>query len=280
MKYYAACLDSTGIRAALALRPCTILLSYHHFKTKQKMITKLLSRNVNIFIDSGAFSVYVSGSSVDIDAYCDFIQKVKPTYYAALDVIGDAAASYENLKYMETRYELNPIPTFHRGSPIEALDKMLQENYEYIALGGIGSKAGTTEIIKFCDTSFRHILTYAPHTKVHGFGVSAVDVMSRYPWYSVDGSAFMGCWRFGRQSMITSGITIGNMPEGDFARFLQSIGITQKELLTSGVGTSNSNKRRIQAFFSAASFQIYAAHLTELHKLQDFSYLTNQTRLI
>lgn len=52
--------------------------------------------------------------------------------YAGLDVIGDPQKTLENTKYMESKYGLNPLPTFHVGSDIKYLKPLL--SYNYIAI--------------------------------------------------------------------------------------------------------------------------------------------------
>ena len=56
MKYYPAVIDNGSIAAATALGPRRILMSYHYFKSKQKLIQGEVQKGTDIFLDSGAFS--------------------------------------------------------------------------------------------------------------------------------------------------------------------------------------------------------------------------------
>jgi len=121
----------------------------------------------------------------------DYIQfllenKDKIDYYSNLDVINNPQLTHHNQKIIEAA-GLTPIPVFHLGSPEKWLDKYVNE-YEYIALGGLVPNP-TKVLIPWLDKLFReHILDKDgfPKVKVHGFACTALPLMTRYPWYSVD----------------------------------------------------------------------------------------------
>lgn len=156
-------------------------------------------KKISIFLDSGAFSSFTHNEEVDIDAYISFIEKYKSyiDMYANLDVIGDVEATWKNQQYMESK-GLHPMPCFHLHEDMEYLH-MYCKKYPYIAMGGlVGSTKETTvpwldrcwDII--CDTEDR-----TPMCKVHGFGVTSLYLLFRYPWYSVDSSSWLAAGRFG-----------------------------------------------------------------------------------
>lgn len=266
MKYYAACIDDTGIKASTIIPPKQILLSYHYYSKKEKRVKELLNQQYDIFLDSGAFSAMSKGSVIDIDEYCNFIKRTGVTYYATLDVIGNAKATLENHKYMINKYGLNPIPAFHMGSKIEELEPLLE--YNYIALGGLVFSSG---IMNHCDEVWHYILTNKPNLKVHAFGLTNIELMNRYPWYSVDSSSFMGCRRFGRQNLLNGAFKFKTKSEDEFMQMLKEIGIKDN--------FENKDKWLVQDFFAANSIKMYAEHLHELNKYRKFEYLTQQTKL-
>lgn len=135
MKYYAAVVNEDEIKATCFMPPYQILASYHYFKNTPELIKSCLLKYYDVLIDSGAFSAANSNKNINIDDYCKFIKDTGVTNYAGLDVIGDAKATLENTEYMIQKHGLNPIPTFHLGSKIEDLDRLLK--YNYIALGGL-----------------------------------------------------------------------------------------------------------------------------------------------
>jgi len=144
-----------------------------------------------LFLDSGAFSAFASGETVDLDGYIEYIKKYEDCFevYAGLDVIGDWQATAKNIEKMESA-GLKPLPTFHAGSPLEELERMC-EKYDYIALGGLVPLAiRPRKMKKWLDSCFSVIKRHWP-VKVHGFGVNAFWAWERYPWYSVDATSWL-----------------------------------------------------------------------------------------
>lgn len=161
---------------------------------------KKKERKLNIFLDSGAFSAYTKGVEIKLDDYIAFIKKYMKyiTVYANLDVIGDAEATLKNQKLME-KAGLKPLPTYHFGEDIKYLEYYLK-HYDYIALGGIAVKRTKGALVAWLDQCFDRICPAperTPRIKVHGFGITAVGVMLRYPWYSVDSTAWIKSSRMG-----------------------------------------------------------------------------------
>jgi hypothetical protein len=152
-----------------------------------------------LFLDSGAFSAFTQGTTIDIDSYITFIKefKDKVNVYVNLDVIGSAEDSWKNQEYMESK-GLHPLPVFHLQDGIEYLHRCLK--YPYFCLGGMASGATTQQRLDFldkcwdiiCDTPDR-----LPKSKVHGLGMTSLDLLFRFPWWSVDSSSWLATGRFG-----------------------------------------------------------------------------------
>lgn len=267
MKYFPAVIDKETIRSAKVLAPKTFLASYHYFKNDSKLIKDNLNEGVDIFIDSGAFSAKHSGAEIDIDKYCQFIKDTGVRIYAALDDIDSAQKSYDNLMYMQ-KQGLTPVPVFHMGETLYDLERLLEFNY--IALGGLMG----TNVQNHLDLTWKIILNKKPNLKVHGFAVTGAATMKKYPWYSVDSSSFQSLKRFGRQTMLTNGLSFETIPEEEFLDYLEKLGYNREELWY-----NNKERRFLYDLHSLNSFKMYAAHLTELNKIKDFSYLTKQLTL-
>ena len=91
-------------------------------------------------LDSGAFSVWNMGKTIDIYKYIEFIKENDIEIYFNLDVIGDVEGTKKNQKIMEDN-GLNPIPVFHYGEPFEYLDWLVEQGYTYIGIGGTVGKS-------------------------------------------------------------------------------------------------------------------------------------------
>jgi hypothetical protein len=146
--------------------------------------------SMKIFLDSGGFSAMTKGVTIDLDKYIEFCNQYKEVLevYAVLDVIGDFKATMKNQEYMEEKGS-NPLPVFHFGGNLDDL-KYLCSNYDYIALGGlVPYSKQKAKLIEWLDKCFDVIGT---GTKIHGFGMTGLDILYRYPFYSVDSTSWLG----------------------------------------------------------------------------------------
>lgn len=128
------------------------------------------------------------------NAYIHFIKKNKASLsaYINLDIINNAKASYESLKYMESK-GLTPLPVFHIGNDVKWLERYIKEGYGYICLGGITPNPWE-QVKPILDKIWSDILTDdkgMPILKVHGLAATSFPLMKRYPWFSVDSTSWL-----------------------------------------------------------------------------------------
>lgn len=247
--------------------PYQILCSFHYFKKKGDLIRECVKNGYDVFIDSGAFSAETKGVPIDIDEYCRFIKDTNVVTYAGLDVIGNAYQTMKNTEYMASKYNLSPIPTFHLGSDPADLRKLF--SYDYIALGGLVFSGGRE---RYCDEIWSIILREKPGLRVHGFGMTNVDLMERYPWYSVDSSTYKDGRRFGRPKILWSNMEMRQLNEEDFQALLS-------KLHYNFVDMPNKTKWFLYDYFSVQAYKVFGEHLKDLNKTKDFSYLTAQKKM-
>ena len=218
MKIYLAgtsvCLPEDNKKMQKLFRRNNKLHSYFHAKEERKGLEGRwfcvnLKNEVNLFLDSGAFSALTQGIEIDINQYIDFIKKHLDVLevYANLDFIPgkntasskkiSAEKTLENQKIMEEA-GLSPLPCFHVGEPLEYLEYYIK-NYDYIALGAMVGKQKST-LIPWLDMVFGKFIcdkNGMPKVKVHGFGLTSLPLMLRYPWYSVDSTSWVMTSRMG-----------------------------------------------------------------------------------
>ena len=276
MKYYSAVVNEDEIAATTLFPPYNILASYHYFKNKIDVIKKSVAANHDVFIDSGAFSAENSGKAINLDDYCLFLKECGANYYASLDVIGDAKATLENYEYMVEKYGLKPILAFHMGSELRDLDVILKKpEIKYIALGGLVFSSG---ISQHCDEVWAYILRNRKGLRVHGFGLTNIELMQRYPWFSVDSSSFKSCKRFGRQGILFNGFSFSTFSEDEYIDILNRMGYDfpkdTKQLSKEEKTALNKKRWAAYDFHSAQSYKLFAEHLKAINKTKDFSYLT------
>lgn len=183
------------------LKKCGVLTSYVEVKNKNdKKMDYIKKCPCNVFLDSGAFSLFTGKAKISIYDYKDFLLKHKNKFslYANLDIIGNAEKTKENQNILE-REGLNPLPTFHYGTNYEIL-KELASKYDYIGLGGLVPLAFRKRKILHQHLS-KCFSIIGSTVKTHGWGMTSVDVLKKYPFYSVDSTS----WLFGgarRQKII------------------------------------------------------------------------------
>ncbi len=168
-------------------------LESYHYIGKPSAVRKIRAEGIKVFLDSGAFSAFSLGSEIDLGKYCDYIHENADIidFPSVLDAIGDAEGTWRNQEEMERR-GTKPLPCFHYGEPTEILDHYVK-NYDYITIGGM-VPISTVQLRIWLDRLWEEHLTNAdgsPKTKVHGFGLTSLPLMMRYPWYSVDSSTWV-----------------------------------------------------------------------------------------
>lgn len=177
--------------------------------------------NFKVFLDSGAYSwdqfITKRGETVTeekemeyLDTYIEFIKEHGDRLYdsANLDFVGNPEKTLKTQRYMEL-CGVKPVPVFHYhaalGDPkvkqwhFDFLKDILTE-YDYLALGGgvSGGLNSNKYITRFGDEVFRIIEGMGREIKVHGFGITSVPLMFRYPWYSVDSTTWLQVAAYGK----------------------------------------------------------------------------------
>ena len=181
------------------------LLESYHYIHKESFVNAIREKGDLIFLDSGAFSAYTLGVDLDLPTYCDYIKRNDDIIRkdegilmaSVLDGIGDPQLTYENQLAME-RLGVRPLPCFHAGEDERYLEWYIK-NYEYITLGGmVGSS--TKQLMIWLDRMWDKYLTDGsgnPRIKVHGFGITSIPIMERYPWWSCDSSSWIQSAAYG-----------------------------------------------------------------------------------
>lgn len=177
-----------------------------------------MTGKIDLMIDSGAHSLYTyhmqngqkrSKRMQDyewsntpefkqyVDNYGKFIQEHQHliSTYVTVDVIYNPERSWEILKYLEETYGIRPMPVIHNGTDLKWLEKYVSEGYEYLGIGGFAQDVmSKAAYIEWADRAFDIICdqpSREPLAKVHGFAMISIDLMLRYPWYSVDATSWM-----------------------------------------------------------------------------------------
>ena len=225
----------------------SVLSSYAFIKDPQKMIN-LWGDFVpkNLILDSGAFSVWSNGKTVDIDSYalfCEGVKRLLPSevnlYVVNLDVLPgkfgqrptneereySASQGFENMLYLESK-GLKVIHVFHQHEDFKWLDKM-RNHSDYIGISP-ANDCSMKEKLHWLNEVFGLI---KDTIKTHGFAVTSHEQLYRYPFYSVDSSSWTAPPRFGRIPIFMDDLTMKSIQYKDkenvvkYWDYLKHIGI-------------------------------------------------------
>lgn len=140
--------------------------------------------DINLLLDSGAFTAWKAGQVIEIDDYCKFIDNlpIKPWKYFALDVVGNPQKTMENYEIMLKR-GYKPIPIFTRGEDIS----VLEDYYKTSDIVGVGGLVGTKKNKAFVNALMKKI----NKRKVHWLGFTNIKYIKFYKPYMCDSSSWL-----------------------------------------------------------------------------------------
>jgi hypothetical protein len=161
---------------------------------------------IQLLLDSGAFSAWNQGTSIDLNKYIRFLREYEKHLfsYVVLDVLPSGQESARTVEANERGAELSdinqqrmkdaglsPIPVFHQGESFKWLERMLKNGEGYI---GVSSRKDLThrQVIPWLDDVWSILADNKgrPIVKTHGFGITAMPMLLRYPWFTVDSTTW------------------------------------------------------------------------------------------
>lgn len=154
--------------------------------------------NFNIIIDSGAFSVWNSGKVMDRNILLNYYKKLKEYRSDLLFINLDVIPGERNRKptpeeayiacekglenyYFFKKNGINTLPVFHEGDDFKFL-QIFKNETDYIAI----SPANDSSRVKRQVWLDRVYADLKANYKTHGLAATAVPLLERYPFYSVD----------------------------------------------------------------------------------------------
>jgi len=167
-------------------------------------------------LDSGAFSAWTKKINIDLDKYIAFCLEYNSyiDYVVNLDVIPgewgqkalpsaeierSASKGWANYQYMLSKGipKDKLIHIFHQGEDFKWLEKMVAV-IPYIGLSPANDRS-TSEKQQWLDDCMKYVCDDKGYPKVkwHGFAVTSLRLMFRYPWYSVDSTSWVMTSRMG-----------------------------------------------------------------------------------
>lgn len=166
---------------------------------KEEHIKKIKDKvsDVNLFLDSSAFSVFTGKTKINLYDYIAFLLECGKQFsvVAALDVIDSGEKSMANYIAMRDSGLVDVVPTYHFGEDWEFLKKYVSIT-DYVGIGGLVRIAGNpvqrAKVIK------KALSMVDKHTKVHLFGMTTPILLKLFPHvYSVDSTGWLSGRKFG-----------------------------------------------------------------------------------
>lgn len=206
----AALLISLGVR--------NFLVSYESPKAVEEGATVLselpFSTGAAMIVDSGAFSAWNSGRTINLKEYISYAQdfirrykdKIPHIFIVNLDVIPgeqgrlpsvketeDAARQgWENMIAFE-KAGITPVHIFHQGENFKWL-KQIAARHRYIGISP-SNDASTKSKFEWMRAVFGQIKA---NNMTHGFAVTSKKLMETFPFYSVDSTSWMAAELWGK----------------------------------------------------------------------------------
>jgi len=157
-----------------------------------------------LMMDSGAFTVWNIGGEVDLEAYIQFCKEYEDVIDAivALDVIPDSPApsvvedacqrGWDNYQRMIDAGlpKDKVLPVFHQFDGFHWLEKYMEAGVPYIGLSHRKKGVSREQQMMWLDSCMNLVCDSDgnPLIKTHGFGLTSVPMIVRYPWHTVDSS--------------------------------------------------------------------------------------------
>lgn len=232
------------------------LLESYHYVHKQSVVDMMRRDGVKVFLDSGAFSAFTQGVEIDLDAYCEYIKRNQDIILVAsvLDGIGDPLKTWQNQQRMQAN-GVRPLPCFHYGEDERYLEDYIA-NYEYITLGGM-VPINKEQLQFWLDRIWSRYLTDKdglPIRKVHGFGLTRVGLMQRYPWYSIDSSSWVQSARTGAIMIPEHGVVMvsnDSPSRKEQGRHINTIPKMEREVIIRAIEKRGYELQRLQETYLA-----------------------------
>jgi hypothetical protein len=198
------------------------------------------------FLDSGGFTARQKNVKIDVKDYAQYINDYDVKYCFNLDT-NDIEETIANQRYLDANVDAVVIPVYHYSDYAnkkhrEMVEGMIQD-YHLISLGGIAkSGVGKPSIKRMYDYVFNKT---QDKVKVHGLGMTHLDMLKRYPFYSIDSTNYLSGRKYG---------FIKTLEEGKLRKYYTGRvdGLTMKNLLNA----DSAPERKTKKWMDITAYQI------------------------
>lgn len=147
------------------------------------------------FYETDEFWAYVDQYA----AYCK-AREAELDYYVTVDAIFNPEITWKVQRYLEDEWKLNPMPVIHANTPYVWIKRYLKQGYELLGIGGLGQEVRRQAYYEWANGLYTYLCNNkkgVPCVRTHGFAMTSPDLMTRYPWWSVDSATWIKGAAFG-----------------------------------------------------------------------------------
>lgn len=179
-----------------------VLATYYYLRHKgEKKVEQLLSTFPRVFLDSGAFSFreHMKANNVRPDEmehelqgylrqYKEFLREYGHRFFICAEL--DVGDMYQKTKNREKLLDLgltNLLPVIHKRDS-RAYIEFLCKTYPYVAIGSVPD-VSFNFLCRYIGARMRIGAKYG--TKFHGFAITNIEVLKRFPLYSADSTTWL-----------------------------------------------------------------------------------------
>lgn len=158
----------------------------------------------SVLLDCGAYSAYKYAEKgketrpLSVEEYADFIERHRQHLWGwfSMDVIGDEAATRRNYEYLCER-GLRPIPVWPITGDLDELQRIVDEDHNLIAIGGVAIMLQTAQKRRLADI-LQAIARRFPDQNWHLLGCAHIPTLKEIAPMSADSSTPVTCGGNGR----------------------------------------------------------------------------------
>lgn len=218
-RIYAATSDTEGYYRAMGAAEYPYVLTSFAYPESPN---RLQHTPEAMLTDSGAFTVWQLGRSIDLADYinwCNERRRGGPSdlVHISLDVIpgvrGKAPTARQRKRAMDESLAngdalraagLPIMEVYHQYEPVDYLDLLLARMAPGDLLGVSPRQGGGPSMyarLRFCEGVFAHLIARFGKAlpKVHGLGLTSKPAVFRFPWWSVDSLSWVNPGIWGRR---------------------------------------------------------------------------------
>jgi hypothetical protein len=154
----------------------------------------------SVMSDSGAFSAWTQGASIDVDDYAAWVLANRRwlDVIVTLDVIGDPVATWDNTQRMIEHGIDDVIPVWHMGEPFDALARYIEAGFTHIGIGGMVGRPPSS-LHTWCAQAFR--MAEGTDALFHSFGRTTKAMVHDFPWYTLDSTTWLNGCKYGELTL-------------------------------------------------------------------------------